>query len=116
MYQVTVRDGDSAWASLDFPGVRMKVLHRNAATGALAVLTQMAAGAAIPAHWHTTADETVYVLEGDFVEDGTSYGPGAYFVGRARTGHGPHATVRGCTLLTHFSGELDFRTDTPPES
>ena len=59
----------------------------------------------------------VFVLDGDFVEGGASYGPGSYFVGKTRTRHGPHSTVRGCTVLTHFSAELDFQTGPiPPEA
>lgn len=109
MYQVKVNEGEIGWTPLEAPGVWMKVLHKDAATGAMAVLTRMDAGATIPAHFHTHADETVYVLAGDFVEDGVSHGPGAYFVGRAGVPHGPHRTVGGCTVLTHFRAELDFQ-------
>jgi quercetin dioxygenase-like cupin family protein len=98
------------------PGVTMKVLYKDEISGAMTVLTRLEPGAVIPAHWHSKADEAVYVLEGDFVEDGASYGAGSYFRGRAGTAHGPHSTVRGCTVLTHFSAEFDFRTDpSPPE-
>lgn len=109
MYQIAVREGELPWADLGMPGVSMKVLHTDEATGAMAVLTRIEAGASIPAHWHSKADETVFVVEGDFVENGISYGPGAYFVGQARTPHGPHSTVRGCLVLTHFSAEHDFQ-------
>lgn len=109
MYPIKVRESELSWADLGMPGVTMKVLHKDEATGAMAVLTRIEAGASIPRHWHSKADEAVYVLDGDFVEDGVSYGPGAYFVGQARTTHGPHATVGGCTVLTHFSAELDFQ-------
>ena len=84
MYQIAVRENELPWADLGMPGVTMKVLHRDEATGAMAVLTRIDAGASIPAHWHSKADETVFVVEGDFVEAGVSYGPGAYFVGMAR--------------------------------
>lgn len=107
MYAVKVSERDVGWTPLEIPGVSMKVLHKDGATGGMAVLTRMEAGATIPAHYHTKADETVYVLAGDFVEDGVSHGPGAYFVGKAGVPHGPHQTVRGCTVLTHFSAELD---------
>lgn len=109
MYGVKVRQEEVGWTPLDIPGVSMKVLSKDGATGAMAVLTRMDAGAVIPAHLHTRADETVFVLEGDFVEDGERYGPGAHFVGGAGTPHGPHTTSEGCTVLTHFSAELDFQ-------
>jgi hypothetical protein len=53
-------------------------------------------------------------VSGDFIEDGVAYGPGNYFVGAARTLHGPHSTASGCTLLTHFSAELDFNVGSIP--
>lgn len=109
MYDLKVRQQDIGWTPLDIPGVAMKVLSRDEATGAMAVVTRMDAGAVIPAHFHTHADETVFVLDGDFVEDGESYGPGAFFAGKAGTPHGPHRTVAGCSVLTHFSAELDFQ-------
>lgn len=108
MYEQIVDTGRLAWSPLDFEGVAIRILHRVESTGALTVMTRMAPGAVIPAHWHSAADETVYVLEGDFIEDGVSYGVGSFFVGSAGSPHGPHRTLGGCTLLTTFSAELDF--------
>ena len=69
----------------------------------------MVPGAVIPRHFHSHADETVYVLEGDFIEEGTTYGDGAYFVGKSGIPHGPHETTTGCTVLTHWTGGIvDF--------
>lgn len=114
MYQTKVREADVPWISLEMPGVTMKVLHQDETTRAMAVLTRMEPGAVIPAHWHSTADETVYVLDGDFVEDGETFRRGSYFRGKAGTMHGPHSTVEGCTVLTHFSAGLDFQTGPIP--
>lgn len=75
MYDVKIHESEVGWTPLEIPGVSLKVLHKDEATGAMAVLTRIAAGASIPAHFHSQADETVYVLLGDFVEDGTSHGP-----------------------------------------
>ncbi|MBY0589637.1 cupin domain-containing protein [bacterium] len=88
----------------------MKVLHKESTSGAMTVMTSIEDGAVIPAHWYTNADETVYVLEGDFVQDGVSFERGSYFEGKARTTHGPHSSVSGCVVLTHFSAEFDFQT------
>ena len=108
MYDTKLNTASLDWMPLDFPGVSMKVLRRDASTGGMTVMTRIAAGASIPAHRQTNADETVYVVEGDFVEDSVSYGPGNFFVGRAGTNHGPHGSVNGCILLTTFSAALDF--------
>ena len=108
MYQAILDVGSIEWVALDFQGVEMKILRRDDATGAMAVLTRIGPGCEIPAHWHSQADETVYVLEGDFIEDGIGHGPGTFFAGKAGTPHGPHRSEGGCTALTHSSAELDF--------
>ena len=108
MYQAKIDTSALAWSPLDFPGVSMKVLQQVESTGSMTVMTRIAAGSSIPAHSHTLADETVFVIEGDFVEDGVRYGPGSFFVGKAGSPHGPHSSVGGCVLLTTFSAPLDF--------
>jgi anti-sigma factor ChrR (cupin superfamily) len=108
MYDVKRAADDGGWIALDFPGVEMKVLHTELGSGATIVLTRLAAGAVIPRHRHTVADETVYVVERDFVEDNEAFGPGSFFAGKAGTDHGPHSSMRGCVVLTRFSGPLDF--------
>ena len=110
MYQISVREAELEWIDLGMPGVQMKVLHKETTSGAMTVMTHIEAGAVIPAHWHSKADEMVYVLDGDFVEVGVSYERGSYFQGKAQTTHGPHTSVHGCTVLTHLSAELDFQT------
>ena len=108
MYQVKIDTSTLGWSPLDFPGVSMKVLRRVESTGGMTVMTRIAPGSSIPAHRHTHADETVFVVEGDFVEDGINYGPGSFFVGLAGSSHGPHRSSGGCVLLTTFSATLDF--------
>jgi quercetin dioxygenase-like cupin family protein len=72
-------------------------------------MTRLAAGSSIPAHRHTHADQTVFVVEGDLIDDGVSYGPGSFFVVKGGSPHGPHGTSGGCVLLTTYSGRPDFR-------
>ena len=108
MYELKLNTNDVAWSPLDFPGVSLRVLQTDPITGAMTVLTRLAPGAVIPAHLHTHADETVYVLEGDFVEDQVSHGPGTFFAGKAGVPHGPHSSLGGCTVLTTFSATPDF--------
>ena len=61
MYELKIDSATLDWFPLEFTGVSMKILHHNAATGGMTVLTRTAAGATIPAHRHTKADETVFV-------------------------------------------------------
>lgn len=109
MYQFMDSCLACSWEALAIEGVECKTLYENQELGQKTVLTKLAPGATIPMHWHTNADETVYVIEGILLEEGTEYGAGSYFVGKAKTTHGPHHSKNGCTLLTHWSGgPVDF--------
>jgi quercetin dioxygenase-like cupin family protein len=61
MYETTVISTEVEPLPIGFTGVTVRVLHDG--DGGLVVLTRMAPGAVIPEHWHSRADETVYVLE-----------------------------------------------------
>jgi anti-sigma factor ChrR (cupin superfamily) len=109
MYQKTIASDEVGFVELEMPGVTIQPLHTDEISGAMTVLTHIAPGASIPEHWHSVADETVFVLKGDFIEGGISYGPGTFFVGKAGTSHGPHQTQSGCTVITNLSAPLDFQ-------
>jgi quercetin dioxygenase-like cupin family protein len=108
MYHIKTDTSALPWSPTGWAGVSMKVLQQVGSTGGMTVMTRIAAGSSIPAHSHSVADEAVFVVEGDFVEDGVAYGPGSFFVGKAGSAHGPHSSVGGCVLLTTFSAPLDF--------
>ena len=108
MYTKTLNAADIARVEVGFPGVTMQMLTGDGASKGLYVMTTMVPGAKIPAHSHAVANEFVFVLLGDFVEAGTSHGPGAVFFGMAGTVHGPHTTKNGCVVLTHYSAPVDF--------
>jgi len=107
MYEIKLNTSDLAW-SAENSGISMKVLHQDESSGAMTAMTRLAAGSSIPAHRHTQADQTVFVVEGDLIDDGVSYGPGSFFVVKAGSPHGPHGTSGGCVLLTTYSGPPDF--------
>jgi mannose-6-phosphate isomerase-like protein (cupin superfamily) len=107
MYNVRLNADSVEWSPLDFPGSSLRMLYSDPATGATTILIRMAPGAVIPAHSHSKADEVLYVLEGDFIEAGRTSGPGTFYAAKARVPHGPHTTVRGCTVLLALSAELD---------
>jgi quercetin dioxygenase-like cupin family protein len=108
MYETKTDTSVLAWSPTGWPGVSMKSLDQNASTGGMTGMIQMMAGSSIPAHRHTHADQTVFVIEGDLVDEGISYGPGSFLVAKAGTPHGPHGSSGGCVLLTTYFGPPDF--------
>lgn len=88
-------------------GTRAKLLNLNLQFGSPTAIIYLKPGAHIPAHFHKNTSEAHYVLEGDFIEAGVSYGPGAYFSHTAGTVHGPHSSKNGCAILTIQSAAVD---------
>lgn len=56
------------WEDTPYPGVAMKVLLRDEATGLLTALFRWEPGAELPLHEHVEIEQT-YVLEGRLVDD-----------------------------------------------
>lgn len=108
MYQIAKHEKDIDWTPADLPGVSFKLLSRNPDTGASVALYRFDPGSSVPKHWHSESDETGYVLEGEFIDNGKAYGPGSVFYGQSGTTHGPHLTNTGCLVLFVLSGKLDF--------
>ena len=109
VYSTIVDTATLPWTTLDFPGVSMRLIHEDKKSGGMTVMTRLEPGASIPAHIHTRADETVFVVSGDFIEETVEYGPGSFFAAPAGVPHGPHRSARGCVVLTTFSAPLDFQ-------
>jgi quercetin dioxygenase-like cupin family protein len=108
MYEVTTDASALPWSPTGWPGVWMKVLQQAGSNGGMTGMMRMEAGSSIPAHAHTSADQMVFVVDGDLVEAGVSYGPGTFLVARAGAPHGPHGSSGGCVLLSWYSGPPDF--------
>lgn len=81
-------------------GVSAQLINVDAGSGLVTTIIHIAPGARIPAHYHRDGAEAHYVLEGDFIEDGVPYGPGAFLTHPANVIHGPHASETGCRVLT----------------
>ena len=94
------------WRPGPYPGVELKLLHRDEATGGVTVLRRFAANTTVPAHIHPLADETAYVLSGSWEESGVTYGPGTCFFAPKGERHGPHVALTEVISLTMFSGPL----------
>lgn len=82
------------------------VLQKNEATGGVVVLRKFHAGTAVPAHAHPDANESVYVLSGEWEESGVVHTAGAFFHAPKGTPHGPHIARTEVVSLTIFDGPL----------
>ena len=97
MYETKIDTSAVAWSPTGWPGVSMKMLQQveSAGGGGMCGMMRMEPGSSIPAHRHTKADQVVFVIEGDLVEDGVTYGPGSFLLAKAGTPHGPPGDANG---------------------
>jgi len=93
-----VRPHDGGWAAAGAPGVEMRQLFRDKATGRATVLLRMEPGATFPAHRHGD-DEQCFVLSGDIGFGELVYRQGDFVVMRKGTDHPEIRTEHGNVLL-----------------
>src|SRR5713101_3410193 len=106
MFHYTALAKDKTWQPGPYPGVELLVLHKNETTGGVTVLRRFHAGVTVPAHTHPLANESVYVLSGEWEESGVVYTTGAFFVAHKGMLHGPHIARTEVVSLTMFDGPL----------
>jgi quercetin dioxygenase-like cupin family protein len=106
MFQYISSAQGKTWQPGPYPGVELLVLHKNEATGGVVVLRKFKAQVTVPAHVHPQANESVYVLSGEWEESGQVYSAGAYFFAPRGQLHGPHFARTEVVSLTVFDGPL----------
>jgi quercetin dioxygenase-like cupin family protein len=106
MFQYAALAKDKSWQPGPYAGVELLVLHKNEATGGVTVLRKFHAGVTVPAHTHPLANESVYILSGEWEESGITYTTGAFFFAPKGERHGPHAAKTEVVSLTMFDGPL----------
>jgi redox-sensitive bicupin YhaK (pirin superfamily) len=79
--------------------IALSVRNANYMLGPVMLHITMKPGAVIPAHLHKGMAEALYVVEGDFTNEGKQYQTGTSLHFKAGTEHGPHTTKHGCKLL-----------------
>jgi quercetin dioxygenase-like cupin family protein len=79
--------------------ITLAVRNKNYALGPVMLHLVMKAGSMIPAHIHEGVAEVLYVIEGEFVNEGKRHAPGTSLHVKAGKPHGPHSTETGCELL-----------------
>ena len=106
MFSYTTLAKDKSWQPGPYEGVELLVLHKNEATGGVTVLRKFHAGVTVPAHVHPGANESVFVLSGEWEEAGVTYTAGSFFFAPRGTPHGPHVAKTEVVSLTIFDGPL----------
>ncbi|MEY2409552.1 MAG: hypothetical protein QOF48_2222 [Verrucomicrobiota bacterium] len=106
MFQYLAQAKDKAWQPGPYPGVELLILHKNETTGGVTVLRKFHAGITVPAHVHPLANEYVYILSGEWEEEGQAHGPGTFFFAPRGQRHGPHIARTEVVSLTQFDGPL----------
>jgi quercetin dioxygenase-like cupin family protein len=106
MFQYTALARDKTWQPGPYPGVELLILHKNETTGGVTVLRKFLAGTTVPAHTHPLANESAFVLTGEWEESGVIYTSGAFFFAPRGEQHGPHVAKTEVVSLTTFDGPL----------
>ena len=106
MFQYVALAKDKSWQPGPYPGVELLVLQKNEITGGVVVLRKFHDGVTVPAHTHPLANETVYVLSGQWEESGVIYSTGSFFFAPKGERHGPHVAKSEVISLTMFDGPL----------
>jgi anti-sigma factor ChrR (cupin superfamily) len=89
---------DEGWQAHSLPGIRLKILSVDEATGVATLLVMADPGTTYPAHHHS-GPEGCYVLEGEVHVAGEVIGPGDFHLATANSDHEPLYTPTGATVL-----------------
>jgi quercetin dioxygenase-like cupin family protein len=79
--------------------ITLAVRNANYTLGPVMLHIAMKRGAVIPVHLHKGMAEALYVVEGDFTNEGKQYQAGTSLHFKAGKEHGPHTTKNGCKVL-----------------
>jgi glyoxylate utilization-related uncharacterized protein len=103
------------WVKGPAPGLRLKLLWRDAASGAYSRLLSVDPGWSEPRLEHHDVSEEAFVLEGDMTMGALgTMRPGAYFWRPPRIRHGPMRSTAGAVILIRTDGAL-FNYYTAPD-
>jgi quercetin dioxygenase-like cupin family protein len=86
----------------------MQVLNADPAIGPAMLRIMMQPGDVVPRHYHAAQAETLYILEGELIDEGTAYSAGTELNVKPNIHHGPHTTKTGVTFLAMYTGKVDL--------
>lgn len=112
MWNQIYRTSDIKSIAAPFPDTTgnpsVQVLNADPALGPGMLRIVMEPGDVIARHFHAGQAETLYILEGAFIDEGTTYAAGTELNVLPNTHHGPHTTNTGVTFLAMFTGKVDL--------
>jgi ChrR Cupin-like domain len=79
--------------------ITLAVRNANYSLGPVMLHIVMKPNAVIPAHVHKGMAEALFVVEGDFINEGKQHLAGTSLHFKVGKEHGPHTTKNGCKLL-----------------
>jgi quercetin dioxygenase-like cupin family protein len=79
--------------------VTLAVRNANYELGPVMLHLEIAPGSVIPVHRHDGIAEVLYVIDGDFINEGKAHLPGTSLHVMKGKVHGPHSTEKGCKVL-----------------
>jgi quercetin dioxygenase-like cupin family protein len=88
--------------------VTVQVLNADPSLGPGLLRLVMQPGAEIARHYHLGQAETLYILEGEFINEGRPYHAGTELNVKPGHEHGPHTTNTGVTFLAMYTGNVDL--------
>jgi len=89
-------------------GMKSKILSRDEKRGAIALLTSVPAGWTDEQRGYHTANEDIFLLEGDLIIDDQKLVKYSYTFIPAGLAHGPSSSLQGALFLEWFSQTPDF--------
>jgi quercetin dioxygenase-like cupin family protein len=104
-----VRTATTAWKPSSVPGVSVKVLRRDAATGESTALVRFEPGARFPAHNHPAGEE-IFVVEGDFQVGRHRLESGDYLYTAPNEKHAA-STEGGCLVIVTLPRPVEILAD-----
>ena len=104
-----VRTGEQEWQALKTPGVSIKVLRADKATGESTTLLRFDAGATFPAHIHPAGEE-IFVIAGDFKVGPEHLRSGDYLYTPPAGKHAA-STDNGCLVLVTLRKPVEILVD-----
>ena len=118
MNSIMVKANEIEPAPFTIPGAtgefRIQILNEDQAKGVVTTIVHLPPGGVIPAHKHQAGAEMHYVLDGDLIDAGQTFGAGTFLTHAAGQVHGPHESRGGARVLTvqqwqSHGGAFDFQ-------